>query len=80
MDLLKTMLANRQQMPVVHDPKPRKARGGRKETKADRAKENTPGSKAMRKFIIEETPGKKIVKEHFEAIIARECESSSGED
>lgn len=69
------MLANRQQMPVVHDPKPRKARG-RKETKADRAKENTPGSRAMRKFIIEEKPGKKVVREHLEAMIAAECESS----
>jgi hypothetical protein len=76
MDLLKQMLATRQQMGVVNDPKPRRAKSAKKETKADRAKENVPGSRAMRKFIIDETPSKKIVKEHLEAIIARECESS----
>jgi hypothetical protein len=76
MDLLKSMLANRQQTPGLQDPKPRRQTGRRKETKADRAKENVPGSRAMRKFIIEETPGKKIVKEHLEAMIAAECESS----
>jgi len=34
----------------------------------------------MRKFIIAEKPGKKVVKEHLEAIIAQECESSSEEE
>jgi hypothetical protein len=34
----------------------------------------------MRKFICEEKPSKKIVKEHLEAIIAAECASSSDED
>ena len=76
MDLLRQMLATREKMGNVTDPKPRRARSAKKETKADRAKENVPGSRAMRKFIIDETPSKKIVKEHLEAIIARECESS----
>jgi hypothetical protein len=31
----------------------------------------------MRKFIIDEKPSKKVVREHLEAIIARETESSS---
>lgn len=81
MDLLKAMLANRAAAPsMVHDPKPAPKRKGRKPTKTDRAKEQTPGSRAMRTFIIEEKPSKKIVKDHLEAIIARECESSSEED
>jgi hypothetical protein len=79
MDLLKTMLANRSQM-TVHDPAPRSAkRGGRKATKADRAKAQSPGSRAMRSFIIDEKPGKKIVRDHLEAIIAEECASSDEE-
>ena len=80
MDLLKSMLANRASAPMVHDPKPAPKRRGRKPTKADRAKEQTPGTRAMRAFIIEEKPSKKVVKDHLEAIIARECESSSDED
>jgi hypothetical protein len=78
MDLLKSMIANRQAQPTV-DPKP-SGRRGRKPTKADRAKEQTPGTKSMRSFIIEEKPSKKIVKDHLEAIIANECISSSDED
>jgi hypothetical protein len=80
MDLLKTMIANRAQQPNVSDPKPRKARGKKAPTKTEKAKEQTPGSKAMRKFITEEKPPKKVVKEHLEAIIAAECASSSDED
>jgi hypothetical protein len=38
--------------------------------------ENVPGSRAMRKFICEEKPSKKVVKEHLEAIVATACESS----
>ena len=79
MDLLKSMIANRSQAAVLNDPKPRARHGRKKETKADRAKENTPGSRAMRKFIIEEKPGKKIVRDHLEAMIAAECESSDEE-
>lgn len=78
MDLLKSMIANRQAMGAVPDPKPRGERG-RKQTKADRAKENAPGSRQMRKFIIEEKPGKKVVREHLEAIIEIETHSSDSE-
>lgn len=38
------------------------------------------GTKVMRQHIIHEKPSKKIVKEHIEAIIAQECESSSDEE
>lgn len=79
MDLLKSMLANRAQMPQVADPKPRAQQGGRKPSKADRAKEQTPGSRAMRRFIIDEKPSKKVVKEHLETMIAAACESSDSE-
>ena len=75
MDLLKQMIANRAKMAEVHDPKPR-SQSGRKISKTERAKSIGAGSRAMRSFIIEEKPGKKVVKEHLEAIIAVECASS----
>jgi hypothetical protein len=34
----------------------------------------------MRAFIIEEKPAAKIVKEHFDAIIEEECQTSSDEE
>jgi hypothetical protein len=34
----------------------------------------------MRKFICEEKPSKKVVKEHLEAMIDAECASSSDEE
>ena len=76
------MIANRQAAGVTaaSDPKPRKQNARKGPTKAERARENAPGTKAMRTFIIEEKPSKKIVKEHFEAIIAAECETSSDEE
>jgi hypothetical protein len=77
MDLLKTVIANRQSAGVAPAPVPPRRTGRKPPTKAERAKENTPGSKSMRQFIIAEKPGKKVVREHLEAIIARECESSS---
>ncbi len=76
MDLLKRMIANRESMPVVQDPKPRSAKGRKAPSKTERAKEHTPGSRAMKAFIIEETPSHKIVKEHLQAICDAECESS----
>jgi len=78
MDILKTMIANRQSAHVV-DPKPTRSRG-KKTTKAERAKEQEPGTRGMRAFIIAEKPSKKVVKDHLEAIIANACESSSDED
>ena len=69
MDLLKSMIANRQSAgAALHDPKPR-AQTARKPSKAERAKENAPGSRQMRAFICEEKPGKKVVKEHLEAML-----------
>ena len=79
MDLLKLMIANRAMGPVS-DPKPRKTKGRKEPTKTEKAKEHVPGSRAMRKYITEEKPPKKVVKEHLEAIIAIECASSSDED
>ena len=78
MDLLKSMIANRQAAGVPPAPPPRPRGSARKgPTKAERAKENAPGSRQMRKFICEEKPGKKIVKEHLEAMME---ESSSDEE
>jgi hypothetical protein len=76
------MVANRQAAGITtaQDPKPRKQNARKGPTKAERARENAPGTKAMRAFIIAEKPSKKIVKDHFEAIIAAECETSSDED
>lgn len=79
MDLLRSMMANRQNMGAVHDPQPRRS-DGRKVSKVEKAKEKSPGSKSMRHFIIEEKPGKKVVKEHFRAIIEQECVSDSDSD
>lgn len=79
MDLLRSMVANRQAMGVVNDPKPRKS-DGKKVTKTEKAKENAPGSKSMRHFIIEEKPSKKVVREHFKAIVEQECASDSDSD
>lgn len=79
MDLLRRMQSNREAAPVVHDPKPRSQRGRKGPTKAERAKEHTPGTKAMKDFIVAEKPSAKIVKEHLQAICDAECESSDDE-
>lgn len=80
MDLIKSMIANRHAAPPTHDPKPRAQSGRKAPTKTERAAENVPGSRAMRKFIIEEKPSKKVVKDHLQSILDRACESSSEED
>ena len=78
MDLIRAALANRNAAGVAAAPAPKPVKSrGRGPTKAERAKANEPGSRAMRKFICEEKPAKKTVKDHLEAIIAIECESSS---
>lgn len=84
MDLLKMIAANRaaqaqvQKAPVEERHKMKKVRG----TPSALAKpvEDIPGTKSYRRKIIEEKPAKKKVKEHLEAMIAFECESSSDED
>jgi len=75
MDLLRNMSANRQvQGLTLQMEKVSIEKKGREKT------EGVPGSKAMRYYIIEKKPGKKVVKEHLEAIISQECESSSDSD
>jgi hypothetical protein len=75
MDLLRNMVANRQAQGMVAEiPKPNEL------PKPKSNEKPMPGTKAMRKYIIEKKPKKKDVKEHFEMIIAQECESSSEED
>lgn len=80
MDLLRTMLANREAKGVVVDPQPAAAKGRKAPTKTEKAKEREPGSKSMRIFIIEEKPGKKVVREHFKALVEMECVSDSDDE
>lgn len=80
MDLLRAMAANRQAagMTLV-DPKPAPKKGEKTESKAQRAKRIEKGSREMRRFIIEEKPSKKVVRDHFLSLIERECVSSDSE-
>lgn len=78
MDLLKNMMANRQAQGLHQQPQPLKANELPKPKVS--SEKPAPGTKAMRVHIIDKKPGKKVIKEHFEAIIAQECESSSDED
>lgn len=73
MDLLKMMMANRAAQARVVDPQPASAKP---KPKAEKAKSHDPGSRAMRHFIIEEKPGKKVVREHFASLVEQECASS----
>ena len=79
MDLLRMMAANRLAKGLVIDPQPRRD-DGKKPTKTEKAKEKEPGSKSMRIFIIEEKPGKKVVREHFKALVEMECVSESDDE
>ena len=86
MDLLKTMVSNRQSQGLVSASKKeevviaRPVMSSLTPMLSSMAQYKAPGSRAMRRYIIEETPGKKVVKEHLEAIITAECESSSDEE
>lgn len=81
MDLLKSMIANRQSaMKPPVDPTPRSRPGKKKPSKTEMAKSVPPGTRAMRSFICEEKPPKKVVKEHLESMIAAECETSSEDE
>lgn len=77
MDLLRTMLANRQAQGLVMDPQPSAETGRKAPTKPQKAKSKEAGSKSMRIFIIEEKPGKRVVREHFKALVEMECTSDS---
>ena len=81
MDIIRKVEASRQSKGLIDKPMQSAAtHGGKKMTKAQRAKEHEAGSRSMRHFIIEEKPSKKVVVEHFEALIAQECQSSSDEE
>ena len=85
MDLLKTMVANRQAQGLENKKKEEVIEKPMVANMVSPMLNNmvqhkAPGSRAMRKYIIEETPAKKVVKKHLEAIIAAECESSSDEE
>ena len=73
MDLLRNLaerrahMAQLQQHPLVkYEPR---REPERKKTKAQKAKEIPPGTRAMRKFIQEEKPSNKVVREHLEALV-----------
>lgn len=53
---------------------------GKKPTKEQKAEGCEPGTKAMRLFIIEEKPGKKVLRKHFVALVEKECESESDDE
>lgn len=81
MDLLKMMIANREAKGMGTGlVVPPKQDSRKKPTKTQKAKENEPGSKAMRIFIIEEKPSKKVVRDHFKALVELECASESEDD
>ena len=65
---------------AVLEPKRSKPIHEGKKTKAQRAEEHEPGTKDMRRFIIEEKPSAKVLREHINAIIERETASSDEED
>jgi len=80
MDLLRMIAANRQaqaevkKAPVEERPKMKKVRGT--PSALPKPAEDVPGTKSYRTMIIEDKPSKKKVKEHLEAMIAYELESS----
>jgi hypothetical protein len=63
---------------VLEPKKSRPIKEGKK-TKAQKAQEHVPGTKDMRRFIIEEKPSAKIVREHLVAKIEMETASSDEE-
>ena len=80
MDLLRTMMANRVAAGAsLVDPAPRPEPGKRKEPKSARAKRHEAGTKEMRRFIIDEKPAKKVVRDHFLSIVEQECVSEEDE-
>ena len=74
------MLKNRETKKMLTPQLPEPIRHEKKQTKKEKAKEHKPGSKAMRKFIIEEKPPKQVVREHLEAYIEKMTASDSDSD
>lgn len=80
MDLLRNMLANREQK-GLNLVKPAEPNGKSKKTgKNVEGDELVPGTKQKRAEIIEKKPAKKQVIKHLQALIDKECESSSDEE
>ena len=84
MDLLKNMLQKRQEQALIQSHplvkyEPVQVNTGKKKTKTEKAKEHIPGSKSMRKFIVDERPSAKVVREHFKSLM-EEDESSEDEE
>lgn len=65
---------------AVLEPKKSKPIKDGKRTKAQKAKEHEPGTKDMKKFIIDEKPSAKVVREHLNAKIEMETASSDEEE
>lgn len=63
-----------QKAPVEERPKMKRIKGT--PSGLPKPSEDVPGTKMNRLKIIEDKPSKKKVKEHLEALIAFECESS----
>ena len=76
MDLLRAMKANREKMGMAQ-PATKTPVLQQLPAAVDAL---VPGTRMMRAHIIQKKPKPKIVKKHFEAIIAQECESSSESD
>ena len=84
MDLLKNMIQKRQEQALIQNHplvkyEPVQVNVGKKKTKTEKAKEIPPGTKAMKRFIIEERPSCKVVREHFK-VLMEEDESSDDEE
>ena len=81
MDLLRMIAQNRQtqvevkKAPVEERAKMKKIMGT--PSGLPQPAEDIPGTKSYRATIIEDKPSKKKVREHLEALIAFECESSA---
>ena len=66
-----------QKAPVEERPKMKRIKGT--PSGLPQPSEDVPGTKSYRAMIIEDRPSKKKVKEHLEAMIVFECESSDDE-
>lgn len=58
----------------MDDPQPR---GEKKQSKTQRAKQFSAGSRQMREFIIKEKPPKKVVMDHITALAEELCKDDS---
>jgi hypothetical protein len=73
MDLIKTMLQNRKSAGMTPTIKGTN-------TIAVVPSDERNSLRAMKRNIIEKKPGKKVIKEYFEAVVEQLCESSSDEE